>query len=270
MMGPFVKALTRKKIVDSSTLTSTPLNRCLSTFDLISVGVGTTIGAGIYVLTGDVARDDAGPGIVISFLIAGIASILSGLCYAEFGARVPKAGSAYVYSYVAIGELCAFVIGWNLILEYVIGISSVARATSSYIDSFFDDRIQNFTLSTIGEIQTAGIARYPDLLAVLTIVIATLIQVCGIKKASWFMTFFAGLTLFVILFVVAVGACYAEPKNWSDFMPYGFSGVMSGSAACFFAFVGFDSIATTGEEARNPSRAIPISIISTIGECIEE
>ncbi|XP_015759233.1 PREDICTED: cationic amino acid transporter 2-like isoform X2 [Acropora digitifera] len=233
-MGRFAKALTRKKIVDSSTLTSTPLNRCLSTLDLIFVGVGTTIGAGIYVLAADVARNDAGPSIVLSFLIAGIASILSGLCYAEFGARVPKAGSAYVYSYVTIGELCAFVIGWNLILEYVIGISSVARATSSYIDSLFDDRIQNFTLSTIGEIQTAGMAKYPDVLAVLTIFLTILLQVSGIKKTSWCMTFFAGLTLLVILFVVGVG---------------------------------FDVIATTGEEARNPSRAIPVSIISTIGIC---
>ncbi|XP_029206695.2 cationic amino acid transporter 2-like isoform X2 [Acropora millepora] len=233
-MGRFAKALTRKKIVDSSTLTSTPLNRCLSTLDLIFVGVGTTIGAGIYVLAADVARNDAGPSIVLSFFIAGIASILSGLCYAEFGARVPKAGSAYVYSYVTIGELCAFVIGWNLILEYVIGISSVARATSSYIDSLFDDRIQNFTLSTIGEIQTAGMAKYPDVLAVLTILLTTLLQVSGIKKTSWCMTFFAGLTLLVILFVVGVG---------------------------------FDVIATTGEEARNPSRAIPVSIISTIGIC---
>lgn len=266
-MGRFAKALTRKKIVDSSTLTSTPLNRCLSTLDLIFVGVGTTIGAGIYVLAADVARNDAGPSIVLSFLIAGIASILSGLCYAEFGARVPKAGSAYVYSYVTIGELCAFVIGWNLILEYVIGISSVARATSSYIDSLFDDRIQNFTLSTIGEIQTAGMAKYPDVLAVLTIFLTTLLQVSGIKKTSWCMTFFAGLTLLVILFVVGVGACYAEPKNWSDFMPFGFSGVIRGAASCFFAFVGFDVIATTGEEARNPSRAIPVSIISTIGIC---
>lgn len=269
-MGRFAKALTRKKIVDSSTLTSTPLNRCLSTLDLIFVGVGTTIGAGIYVLAADVARNDAGPSIVISFLIAGIASILSGLCYAEFGARVPKAGSAYVYSYVTIGELCAFVIGWNLILEYVIGTSSVARAWSSYFDSIFNDRIKNFTISTIGEIHAKGIAEYLDFLSVLIVAISTFVLIIGIKKTSWFNSVFTGINLFVILFVVGVGACYAEPKNWSDFMPFGFSGVIRGSASCFFAFVGFDVIATTGEEARNPSRAIPVSIISTIGECIEK
>lgn len=266
-MTTFVKALTRKKLVDPNTLTTTQLNRCLSIFDLTALGVGSTLGAGIYVLAGDVARHDAGPGIIISFSIAAIASILSGICYGEFGARVPKAGSAYVYSYVTIGELCAFVIGWNLILEYVIGTSSVARAWSSYFDSLFDGRIKNFTISTIGEIHAPGIAQYPDLLAVLVVVILTIVLVVGIKKTSWFNSLFTGINIFVILFVVCVGACYAEPQNWSgDFMPFGVSGVMAGAATCFYAFVGFDVIATTGEEARNPSRAIPISIGLALGK----
>ena len=266
-MGSLVQAFTRRKFVDPNALTSTQLNRCLSIFDLTFIGTGTTIGAGLFVLAGDVARNSTGPSIVISFLIAGIASVLSGLCYAEFGARVPKAGSAYVYSYVAIGELCALIIGWSLTLEYLIGSASVGKATSLYVDSLFHEGIKNFTISTIGKIHAAGIAEYPDLMAVLIILVTTIILITGIKKSSWSMTLFTGITLFVILFIVCVGAFYAEPKNWSnDFMPYGMSGVMTGAATCFYAFVGFDVIATTGEEARNPSRAIPISIILTLSE----
>lgn len=263
-----MRSFNRKKIVDPSTLTSTELNRCLSIFDLTVLGIGSTLGAGIYVLAGDVARHDTGPSIVLSFLIAAIASILSGLCYGEFGARVPKAGSAYVYSYVTIGELCAFVIGWNLLLEYVIGTSSVARAWSSYFDSLFDGAIKNFTISTIGEMHASGIAEYPDVLSVLVVLILTTVLAVGIKKTSWFNTLFTGINLFVILFIICVGAFYARPKNWSSsFMPYGMSGVMTGAATCFYAFVGFDVIATTGEEARNPSRAIPISIVLALVFC---
>lgn len=267
-MDSLLRSFNRKKIVDPSTLTSTELNRCLSIFDLTVLGIGSTLGAGIYVLAGDVARHDTGPSIVLSFLIAAIASILSGLCYGEFGARVPKAGSAYVYSYVTIGELCAFVIGWNLLLEYVIGTSSVARAWSSYFDSLFDGAIKNFTISTIGEMHASGIAEYPDVLSVLVVLILTTVLAVGIKKTSWFNTLFTGINLFVILFIICVGAFYARPKNWSSsFMPYGMSGVMTGAATCFYAFVGFDVIATTGEEARNPSRAIPISIVLALVFC---
>ena len=267
IMESFCKGLARKKIFEADTLTSTQLKRCLSTFDLTALGVGSTIGVGLYVLTGDVARNETGPSIVISILIAGIASTLSGLCYAEFGARVPKADSAYVYSYVTIGELCAFVIGWNLIAEYGIAASSLARAYSSCFDYLFDDRIKNFTLTSVGEMNAKGTTEYPDFLAVLIIVLLTIFMIFGIRMTSWLMPLISCINIFVILFVVGVGACYAEPKNWTDnFMPYGFSGVMRGAATCFYAFVGFDVIATTVEEARNPSRGIPISIVLTLGK----
>ena len=266
-MDSWLKTFTRKKFVDQETLTSTPLRRCLGILDLTFLGIGSTIGAGLYVLTGNVARNIAGPGVVISYFIAAIASILSGLCYAEFGARVPKAGSCYAYSYVTIGELCAFIIGWDLILEYVIGVSSVAKASSSYLDALFDDRIKNFTISAIGEIHAKGIAKYPDLLAVVLILILTLILLVGIKGTSRFNTLLTALTVFPVFFVVCVGLYYAEIKNWTDnFAPYGASGIMSGAATCFFAFIGFDVIATTGEEARNPGRGIPISIILTLSK----
>ena len=265
-MDSVLRGFTRKKFIDPRTLTSTQLSRCLSIFDLTVLGIGSTLGAGIYVLAGDVARHDAGPSIVISFAVAAFASILSGLCYGEFGARVPKAGSAYVYSYVTIGELCAFVIGWNLILEYVIGTSSVARAWSAYFDSLVDGRVKNFTISTIGEVHVKGLAEYLDVLSVLVTLGLTAVLLVGIKKTAWFNTVFTLINIFVIVFIVCVGAYYAEHKNWSDFAPYGASGILTGAATCFYAFVGFDIIATTSEEARNPSTGIPISIVLALGK----
>ena len=266
-MAFVVKRFTQKKHVDPKTLSQSQLSRCLSIFDLTSLGIGSTLGAGIYVLAGEVARTIAGPSIVISFFIAAVASILSGLCYAEFGARVPKAGSAYIYSYVTIGELCAFVIGWNLFLEYVIGGSSVARAWSDYFDSVLDGKIRNFTLTHFGEIHVNGLSTYPDFFALSLVLLVTLILAVGVKNSSRFNIIFTGINLFVILFITSVGLYYAKAENWTrDFAPFGVSGIFSGAATCFYAFVGFDVIATTGEEARNPSRAIPISIVLALGK----
>ena len=266
-MAFLVKRFTQKKIVDSKALSQSELSRCLSIFDLTSLGIGSTLGAGIYVLAGEVARSIAGPSIVISFFIAAIASVLSGLCYAEFGARVPKAGSAYIYSYVTVGELCAFIIGWNLFLEYVIGGSSVARAWSDYFDSILNDRIRNFTLSHMGEIHVPGISAYPDFFALFLVLLVTFILAIGVKNSSRFNIIFTGINLTVILFIICVGIYFAKGENWTrDFAPYGVSGVFAGAATCFYAFVGFDVIATTGEEARNPSRAIPISIVLALGK----
>lgn len=266
-MAYLVRRFTQKKHVDPKSLSQTELSRCLSIFDLTSLGIGSTLGAGIYVIAGEVARSVAGPAIVLSFFIAAVASILSGLCYAEFGARVPKAGSAYVYSYVTVGELCAFVIGWNLFLEYVIGGSSVARAWSEYFDSVLDNRIRNFTLNNIGEIHASGLSNYPDFFAFLLALLVTLILAIGVKNSSRFNNVFTGINLLVILFITCVGIYFAKAQNWtSDFAPFGVSGILSGAATCFYAFVGFDVIATTGEEARNPSRAIPVSIVLALGK----
>lgn len=267
-MAFLLKIFAQKKVIDPNSLTQTQLSRCLSVFDLTTLGIGSTLGAGIYVLAGEVARSVAGPSIVISFFVAGVASVLSGLCYAEFGARVPKAGSAYIYSYVTVGELCAFIIGWNLFLEYVIGCASLARAWSDYFDSTLNDTIRNFALSHLGEIQLKGFASYPDFFAFTLVLLATLILTLGVKNSSRFNTFFTGINLFVILFITCVGLYYAKVENWTrDFAPYGISGVFSGAATCFYAFIGFDVIATTGEEAKNPSRTIPISIVLALGIC---
>jgi cationic amino acid transporter 4 len=148
-LAKFYSMLTRTKDVTTK-VTESALHRCLNVFDLTFLGVGATVGAGLYVVTGQVAKEMAGPGIVLSFLIAAVASMLAGLCYAEFGCRVSKAGSAYVYTYATLGEFWGFVIGWNMILEYIIGNASLARGLSDYIDSIFGGAIKEFFITNIG------------------------------------------------------------------------------------------------------------------------
>ena len=188
MFGKLAARLHRRKHYATDVDTDSKLARCLNTIDLTLLGVGSTLGVGVYVLAGAVARDTAGPAVIISFLIAGFASALSGLCYAEFGARVPKAGSAYVYSYVTVGELAAFVIGWNLVLEYVIGTASVARGYSGYLDSLLNNTMKN-TFREYMPMNASFLAEYPDwTAAIITIALACVLSV-GVQESSRYLTF---------------------------------------------------------------------------------
>ncbi|XP_044759781.1 cationic amino acid transporter 4 [Coccinella septempunctata] len=252
-----------------SDIMETPLNRCLNTFDITLLGIGHMVGAGIYVLTGTVARDIAGPGIIFSFLLAGLACILSALCYAEFGTRIPKAGSAYIYTYISIGEFCAFVIGWNILLEHMIGAASVARAWSGYVDSLFDGIISNTTIAFTGELHEALFGRYPDVLACLVCLTYASLLGIGVKGSAIVNSILTMVNLCVMGIVITVGFYYADWDNWTEvrggFLPYKLEGVIAGAATCFYAFVGFDSIATSGEEAKNPSFSIPVATIISMG-----
>ncbi|XP_036671362.3 cationic amino acid transporter 2 isoform X2 [Drosophila suzukii] len=273
------KVLTRRKNLQADgSEGESKLNRVLGLWDLTALGVGSTLGAGVYVLAGQIAKDQAGPSVVISFAIAALASLLAGVCYAEFGARVPKAGSAYVYSYVCIGEFVAFVIGWNLILEYVIGTASVCRGISLYLDSLLNDTLKN-TFSEVAPMNVSFLGSYFDFLAFGLVVVFGVALAFGVETSTMANNFVTCLNIFILGFVIIAGAIKADFSNWTvdpstvsanstigagGFFPFGFEGTLRGAATCFFGFVGFDCIATTGEEVRNPRKNIPKSILLSL------
>ncbi|OBS64265.1 hypothetical protein A6R68_07196, partial [Neotoma lepida] len=263
----------------TTTAHGTKLAQVLTTVDLISLGVGSCVGTGMYVVSGLVAKEMAGPGVIVSFIIAAVASILSGVCYAEFGVRVPKTtGSAYTYSYVTVGEFVAFFIGWNLILEYLIGTAAGASALSSMFDSLANHSISRWMVDTVGTLNGLGKGEesYPDLLALVIAVIVTIIVALGVKNSVGFNNVLNVLNLAVWVFIMIAGFFFVNGKYWAEgqFLPHGWSGmssslqVLQGAATCFYAFIGFDIIATTGEEAQNPNTSIPYAITASLVICL--
>ncbi|XP_039296819.1 cationic amino acid transporter 2-like isoform X2 [Nilaparvata lugens] len=271
--------LSRKKPLVSSYVEASDLCRVLGLVDLTALGVASTLGMGVYIMAGSVAKI-AGPGVAFSFLIAGFAATLSALCYGEFAARVPKAGSAYVYSYVTMGEFVAFIVGWNLCLEYVIGTACVARGLSNYIDALVGDTISTF-FSTYFPMNIPFLASYPDFFGFFIMFSFSCVVAGGVEISSTFNKLFTFINLTTLVIVIVAGAYKANFSNWTlsptdegfptdgsggrgGFLPFGFLGVFSGAAKCFYSYTGFDSVATTGEEAKNPQKLIPLALLMTL------
>ncbi len=272
------------------------LRRVLGPVGLTSLGVGGIIGTGIFVLIGKAAHDQAGPALMLSFVAAGIACIFAALCYAEFAAMVPVAGSAYTYAYATLGELFAWIIGWDLVLEYAVASSTVASGWSHYFQNLIGifglkvpealsgPPIAYETVKTAAGTSTSHFVTTGhlfDLPAVAISLILTVILVVGIRESSRVNALMVLVKLAVVAFVIIVGATLIDPANWHPFAPYGYSGisffgqgggdtprgVLAGAAGIFFAYIGFDSVSAHSEEARNPRRDVPIGILVSLVLC---
>ncbi len=276
--------LRRKSVtqLQADALTDHRLKRALGATNLTALGIGAIIGTGIFVLTGTVAAQNAGPAVVLSFVLAGVASIFAALCYSEFASLVPMAGSAYTYGYATLGEVFAWIIGWDLILEYALGAVTVSIGWSGYVVSFLHDigidipaqlSAARGTLITLADgTQVAAMFNLP---AVIIIGIVTLLLVIGIKESANANNVIVIIKVAVVLLFI-VGAAHAvNPANWHPFMPpstgvrgqFGWSGVMQGAGIVFFAYIGFDAVSTAAQEAKNPQRDMPIGIIGSLLIC---
>jgi basic amino acid/polyamine antiporter, APA family len=271
------------------------LRRVLGPVQLSALGVGAVIGTGIFVLTGVAAHDKTGPALMLSFVVAGLACIFAAMCYAEFASMAPVAGSAYTYAYATLGELFAWIIGWDLILEYAVASMTVAHGWSKN----FQDIISGVGVHVPKALSNAPFDYDPsvgrlvltgsimDLPGILIAIAVTIVLVIGIRESAGANTFIVGLKLSIVLFVIVVGAFYVNPDNWHPFAPYGLTGLsffghtlwgqtgkggeplgmLSGAAVIFFAYIGFDSVSTHAEEARNPKKDVPIGIIVSLVLC---
>jgi basic amino acid/polyamine antiporter, APA family len=271
------------------------LKRVLGPAGLTSMGIGAVIGAGIFVSTGQAARLTAGPSLMMSYAVSGIVCIFAALCYAEFASMVPVAGSAYTYAYATLGELFAWIIGWDLLLEYAVGAAVVANSWSAY----FQEVMATIGLpplpkllsgpiiapnAVLGRLELTG--AYFNLPAVLAVIAVTALLVKGIQESARFAVAMVAVKLSCVLFVLIVGGYYVKPANWKPFAPYGYGGLnflgytlgktdaagqplgmLAGAAIAFFSYIGFDAVSTQAEEARNPSRDVPIGILASLLIC---
>jgi APA family basic amino acid/polyamine antiporter len=279
-----MNVLRRKSVtqLQADALTDQRLKRALGATNLTALGIGAIIGTGIFVLTGTVAAQNAGPAVILSFVLAGVASIFAALCYSEFASLVPMAGSAYTYGYATLGEVFAWIIGWDLIIEYALGAVTVSIGWSGYVVSFLHDIGINIppqlsaargTLITVADgTQVMAVFNLP---AVIIIAIVSLLLVIGIRESATVNNVIVFVKVAVVLMFI-VGAAHAiNPANWHPFIPpstgargqFGWSGVMQGAGIVFFAYIGFDAVSTAAQEAKNPQRDMPIGIIGSLLIC---
>ncbi len=241
------------------------LKRTLGPWSITLLGIGAIVGTGIFVLTGVAAAKYAGPGLILSFILAGIVSGLAAICYAEFASTVPIAGSAYTYSYATLGELIAWIIGWDLILEYAVGAAAVSIGWSGYLTDLLKGALGIVLPKALTASPFAGgIINLPAFLIILVI---TTLLILGTSESARINNIIVTIKLAVIVFFLIVGFGHINPANWTPFLPFGAGGVFRGAAIIFFAYIGFDQISTSAEEARNPSKDLPIGIFVSLLVC---
>ncbi len=256
--------LFRTKAINADMYCDTGLRRCLSAFDLTMLGIGAIIGAGIFVLTGIAAATKAGPAIMLSFVLAGFACAFAALAYAELAAAVGGCGSAYGYAYAGFGEFIAWIIGWDLILEYGVATAAVAIGWSGYL---------NNALTAIGLPLPPALTHSPadggliNLAAAAIILVLAILLAVGVHYSARFNAAMVLIKVSAIAVFIAVASGHVDPGNWVPFLPFGWEGVASGAALIFFAYIGFDAVSTATEETINPPRDVPIGIIASLGVC---
>lgn len=258
------------------------LRRALGPLALVSLGIGAIVGAGIFVLSG-IAAQHTGPALVLSVILSGLGCAFAGLCYAEFASMIPVAGSAYTYAYATVGEFLAWIIGWDLILEYAVGATTVSIGWSGYLVSFlrrtlhlpFPAELSKSPWETVTLADGSIVHPYFNLPAAFIIVLITTLLIIGIRESANFNSFIVLVKVGVVLMFIMVGALYVNRANWHPFLPanqgtfgeFGVSGVLRGAGIIFFAYIGFDAVSTVAQEARNPERDMPIGILASLGIC---
>lgn len=256
--------LFRTKPPSAETHEKSALRRCLTAFDLTVLGIGAIIGAGVFVLTGIAAATKAGPAICISYIIAGMAAMFSALAYAELATCIGGCGSAYNYAFAGFGEFIAWIIGWDLLLEYTLAVSTVAIGWSGYVNNALEAMKIHLPAQYLKNPFEGGIVNLPSVL----IIFALAMLLCiGVKQSSRFNATVVFIKLVTIAVFIGVAADEVNPFYWNNFLPFGWTGVMQGASLVFFAYIGFDALSTAAEETLNPQRNIPIGIITSVIIC---
>ena len=258
--------LFRKKSIDElqAAAAASGMLKNLTALDLLMLGIGAVIGTGIFVLTGVAAAKYAGPAVPLSFILSGLTCALAGLAYAEFASIVPASGSAYTYTYASLGEFIAFIVGWNLILEYTVTSSAVAVGWSGYVVGLFASAGLQIPHEFVVAPADGGLFNLP---AVLITLFLSFLLVRGTKESVKLNRILVFVKLGAIFLFLALAAPHVDATNWDPFLPFGYSGIVSGAAIVFFAYIGFDAVATTAEECRNAARDLPIGIIGSLFIC---
>ena len=258
--------LFRRKSIDElqAAAAASGMLKNLAAVDLLMLGIGAVIGTGIFVLTGVAAAKYAGPAVPLSFILSGLTCALAGLAYAEFASIVPASGSAYTYAYASLGEFIAFIVGWNLILEYTVTSSAVAVGWSGYVVGLFASAGLVLPHELVVAPEEGGIFNLP---AVLITLFLSFLLVRGTKESVKLNRILVFVKLAAIFLFLVLAAPHVDATNWEPFLPFGYSGVVSGAAIVFFAYIGFDAVATTAEECRNAARDLPIGIIGSLFIC---